>query len=151
MHDKRRREKSSSSSLLDVHRLTARSEREEKKREREKERKKRLSVRALTSDEPMKKLSAQPTGNGKRIIIITTLLPFRKCLQAVEEKKPSAEKEEEEEEKNLLHRRLLRLLSFFPLCKERNYHTRSNGVLVVVGDSYISRDLELLLYTFPDI
>ena len=147
MHDKRRREKSSSSSLLDVHRLTARSEREEKKREREKERKKRLSVRALTSDEPMKKLSAQPTGNGKRIIIITTLLPFRKCLQAVEGKKPSAEKEEEEE-KNLLHRRLL---SFFPLCKERNYHTRSNGVLVVVGDSYISRDLELLLYTFPDI
>jgi hypothetical protein len=35
---------------------------------------------ALSSDRPMRKCSAQPTGNGKRriiIIIITTLLPFR--------------------------------------------------------------------------
>jgi hypothetical protein len=36
----------------------------------------------------MRKWSAQPTGNGKRIIIIiTTLLPFRECLKAVGEKK----------------------------------------------------------------
>ena len=40
----------------------------------------------------MKKWSAQPTGNeGRRRIIITTLFPFRKCLQAFEE---------EEEEKS---------------------------------------------------
>jgi hypothetical protein len=43
----------------------------------------------------MKKRSAQPTGNGKRIIIIiTTLHPFRECLQAVGKKK------EEDEEKS---------------------------------------------------
>ena len=39
----------------------------------------------------MKKWSAQPTGNeGRRRIIITTLFPFRKCLQAFEEEEKSS-------------------------------------------------------------
>jgi len=58
-------------SLIHVHRLVACLEKK----------KKRLSMCAVTNNQPMKKWSAQPTGNGKRIIIIiTTLLLFRKCL-----------------------------------------------------------------------
>jgi hypothetical protein len=55
-----------------------------KKRGREK--KEIVCLYVLSSDRPMKKCSAQPTGNGKRIIIIiTTLLPLE-CLQAGKKK-----------------------------------------------------------------
>jgi hypothetical protein len=44
-----------------------------------KKKRKIVCLYALSNDRPMKNCSAQPTGNGKRIIIIiiTTLLPFR--------------------------------------------------------------------------
>jgi len=81
------------------------------------EEKKRLSMCVVTNDQPMRKWSAQPTGNGKRrIIIITTLLLFRKCLQAVGKKT-------KKKKKNLLF--LFFSILRFLLCKKET-NTLSN-------------------------
>jgi hypothetical protein len=64
----------------------------------------------------MKNRSAQPTGNGKRIIIIiTTLHPFRECLQAVGKKR----------------RRRKIFFSFFVflLCKKETRETNTHSVI----------------------
>jgi hypothetical protein len=102
MYDERRKKKSSFFSLIHIHRL--------EKRE------KRLSMYALSSNQPMKKWSAQPTGNGKEIIIIiiTTLLPFRMSASGAVGKKTK-------KKKNLLF--LFFSILRFLLCKKEMRET----------------------------
>lgn len=138
MYDKQRKKSSSSSSFFFSLMFIAwlPTYREEEKMF--------VYICSLMNDQPMKKWSAQPTGNGKRIIIIiTTLLLFRKCLKAVGEKKRRRRRRRRRGEKSSFP-----LVYFFYYAKKKrerkltytHTHTLSNIDLSCLVIHNISRE-----------